>query len=405
MELVRYMMNNIARRPLRALFVVVAGFLSAVVLVFTFALGAKTTEHVRTDTIAKWTGHLWVSRADDFEFKEESLPSYQAQARAVRDYLEHSPNTAVLVPWFMGICEIQAGTTRQYLQFAATDFQKDQQFVEHTELVAGRFPGAEDEYGLMITTVLADKYHLKVGSSITVFIPSAFGARNAMDFIVTGISRASAPWYDEEIALRVKDYITMTELGDAFPFYKVYVKDERGIPAMVKDLKARVKDFPVKGYRDDDFVRFLLSLGTTNVLMFGVMAMIIFLALLIGIRSVILTNIFDRRDEIGTLRALGFPRGIVRNLFFGESLAALLVGYLMGIGAVGLMDLWFRATIVRPPLLMLQYMFGMTRMAITMNAASMVVPFLLLFLVLFATTFRTVSRETEKQAVAQMANR
>lgn len=185
MELVRYMMNNIARRPLRALFVVVAGFLSAVVLVFTFALGAKTTEHVRTDTIAKWTGHLWVSRADDFEFKEESLPSYQAQARAVRDYLEHSPNTAVLVPWFMGICEIQAGTTRQYLQFAATDFQKDQQFVEHTELVAGRFPGAEDEYGLMITTVLADKYHLKVGSSITVFIPSAFGARNAMDFIFT----------------------------------------------------------------------------------------------------------------------------------------------------------------------------------------------------------------------------
>jgi len=203
MELVRYMMNNIARRPLRALFVVVAGFLSAVVLVFTFALGAKTTEHVRTDTIAKWTGHLWVSRADDFEFKEESLPSYRAQARAVRDYLENSPNTAVLVPWCMGICEIQAGTTRQYLQFAATDFQKDQQFVEHTELVAGRFPGADDEYGLMITTVLADKYHLKVGSSITVFIPSAFGARNAMDFIVTGISRASAPWYDEEIAVRV----------------------------------------------------------------------------------------------------------------------------------------------------------------------------------------------------------
>ena len=51
----------------------------------------------------------------------------------------------------------------------------------------------------------------------------------------------------------------MTELGDAFPFYKVYVKDEQGIPSMVNDLKALVKDFKVKGYRDDDFVRFLLS--------------------------------------------------------------------------------------------------------------------------------------------------
>jgi len=254
----------------------------------------------------------------------------------------------------MGVCEIQAGTTRQYLMIAATDFQKDRQFVEHTELVSGRFPGPDDEYGLMITTVLADKYRLTVGSSMTVFIPSAFGARNAMDFVVTGISRASAPWYDEEIAIRAADYITMTELGDAFPFYKAYVKDERGIPAMVKDLKALVKDFPVKGYRDDDFVRFLLSLGTTNILMFGFMAMIIFLALLIGIRSVILTNIFDRRDEIGTLRALGFRRGTVRNLFFGESLLALLVGYLLGVGVVALIDVYLTMAIVRRPLLMLK---------------------------------------------------
>ena len=62
-----------------------------------------------------------------------------------------------------------------------------------------------------------------------------------MDFVVTGILRASAPWYDEAIAVRAQDYIAMTELGDAFPFYKVYVKDERGIPAMVSELAARVR--------------------------------------------------------------------------------------------------------------------------------------------------------------------
>ncbi|HUI69324.1 MAG TPA: FtsX-like permease family protein [Spirochaetia bacterium] len=405
MELLRYMMSNVLRRPVRTLFVVFAGFLSATVLVFSFALGARTTEHIRTDMIAKWTGHLWISEAEDFEFKDENIPSYQQQANAARDYLSHNPNTSVLVPWYMGVCEIQAGTTRQHLMIAAADFQNDRQFVEHTELVSGRFPDPNDEYGLLITTVLADKYRLKLGSSMTVFIPSAFGARNAMDFVVTGICRASAPWYDEQIAIRAADYITMTELGDAFPFYKVYVKDERGIPGMVKDLKAVVKDFPVKGYHDDDFVRFLLSLGTTNIMLFGFMAMIIFLALLIGIRSVILTNIFDRRDEIGTLRALGFRRGTVRNLFFGESLLALLIGYLLGVGVVALINVYFRATIVRPPLLMLQYMFGMTRMALTLNAMSVTVPFLLLFVVLFVTTLPTVARETEKQAVVQMTSR
>jgi ABC-type lipoprotein release transport system permease subunit len=405
MELLRLLVSNILKRPMRAGFIAAAGLLSSAVLVFAFALGARVTEHVRTDTIAKWTGHLWVSRNADFEFKEEGMDRYAAQARSIREYLSRHPNTDILVPWYMGGCEIQAGTARQFVQISATDFETDRPYRDCTELAEGRFPGPSDEYGVLVTTVIANKYQLRPGDSITVFIPSAFGARNAMDFVITGIVRASAPWYDEAIAVRARDYITMSELGDAFPFYKVYVKDERGIPAMVSGLSAHVTDFPVKGYRDDKFVRFLLGLGMSNALMFGFMAMIIFLALLIGIRSIILTNIFDRRDEIGTLRALGFPRGTVRNLFFGESLAALFLGYLLGAGGVALVGAYFRAAIVRPPLLMLQYMFGMTRMAITLNAAALTIPFLLLFLVLFLTTFRTVARETEKQAAAQMANR
>jgi len=405
MELLRYMLSNLMRRPVRALFVIVAGFLSAAVLVFSFALGVRVTEHIRTDTIAKWTGHLWVSDADDFEFKEEKVPSYVRQAADIRAYLSGNPQTTAVIPWVVTSCEIQAGTARQHVMVTVTDLDKDELYRQRTELVEGRFPGAADEYGLLITTVLASKYKLKTGDSITAFIPSAFGARNAMDFIVMGIYRPSAPWWDDGITVRAQDYTTMSELGDAFPFYKAYVKDESAIPGMVRELKTRAPDFKVQGYRDDNFVRFLLSLGTSNILLFGFMAMIIFLALLIGIRSVILTNIFDRRDEIGTLRALGFRRGTVRNLFFGESLTALLLGYLLGAVFVAVVGWYFSAAIVRPPLLMLQYMFGMTRMAITMNAASLLVPLALLLGVLFLTTFRTVGRETEKQAAAQMANR
>jgi ABC-type lipoprotein release transport system permease subunit len=186
---------------------------------------------------------------------------------------------------------------------------------------------------------------------------------------------------------------------------KVYVKDEAGIAGMVKDLAALAPDFKVAGYRDEQFVHFLLSLGTTDIMMFGFIAMIIFLALLIGIRSIVLTNIFDRRDEIGTLRALGFPRGTVRNLFFGEAVAELLAGYVGGLIVVSVIEAVFQARIVRPPLLMLQYMFGMTRMALTLDAFSLVTPLFLLLGLLILTTLRIVGRETEKQAVEQMANR
>jgi len=92
-------------------------------------------------------------------------------------------------------------------------------------------------------------------------------------------------------------------------------------------------------------------------------------------------------------------------LFFGEALIELFIGYLMGSGGVGVISAIFESRIVRPPLLMLQYMFGMTRMGITLNAFTLLAPLVLLFLFMFATTFRTVGRETEQQAAAQMANR
>jgi ABC-type lipoprotein release transport system permease subunit len=135
------------------------------------------------------------------------------------------------------------------------------------------------------------------------------------------------------------------------------------------------------------------------------MAMIIFLALLIGINSIILTNVFDRRDEIGTLRAIGFSRGTVCNLFFGESLLSLLAGYLVGVALVAAIGAYFEAHLVAPPLLMLQYMFGMTRMGISLTPLTVFAPLALLLALLFLASYRRVGLETEKQAAAQMANR
>jgi putative ABC transport system permease protein len=405
MELLRYLLTNIVKRPMRAAFIVAAGILSSFVLVFAFSLGDRVTEHIRVDTIAKWTGHLWVSTARDFEFKPEKAPEYQLQAEALRSALAADPNATAVVPWINAACEIQAGTAREYLQIHATDFDLDRPYRDATELVTGSFPGADDQYSILVTTATAAKHALKIGDSVTMFIPSVFGAHNAMDFVVVGIVRASAPWYENVVGMRMADYISMSELGDMSPFYKVYVKNEAQIPAMTAALAKLAPDFAVKGYHDDDFVKFLLSLGTTTIAVFGAMAMIIFLALLIGINSIILTNIFDRRDEIGTLRALGFPKNTVRNLFFGECLVTLLAGYLIGALMVAALGSYFEAHLVRPPLLILQYMFGMTRMRIDFTAASALIPFFILFALLFLASYRRIGIETEKQAVAQMANR
>jgi ABC-type lipoprotein release transport system permease subunit len=405
-ELFGYVLQNLAKRPARTAFVAGAGFLASLVMVFAFALGTRVSRHIRVDTQAKWTGHLWVSADRDFQFKEQDVERYRAQAEAVREVLGAHPNTAILTPWAQVWCSMQAGRSRTSITVSATDFALDRPYREQTELAEGRFPGDGDEYGCLLSAYLAERYNLAVGDSITLFIPSAFGARNAMDFVIVGLFRSSAPWYDDSATIRAQDYAELSELGGGLmPFYKAYVKRESALPAMTAALNARLTDFRAKGYRDDEFVRFLLSLGTSNILLFGFLAMVMFLALLIGIRSVIMTNIFDRRDEIGTLRAIGFPRRTVQALFLGEALLGLLAGYLLGALAVAALAVSFRLLVVRPPLLMLQYMFGMTRLALDINALTLGAPLALLLGILLASTWWTVRRETEKQAVAQMSGR
>ena len=91
-----------------------AGALSAVVLVFAFSLGLRVTEHIRVDTIAKWTGHLWISsrsgtsssrksgRTTTSERPRPSAPTWHSGASTAKE----------VVPWLMSYCEMQGGAKR-----------------------------------------------------------------------------------------------------------------------------------------------------------------------------------------------------------------------------------------------------------------------------------------------------
>ena len=175
MGLFAYVLQNLAKRPARTAFVAGAGFLASLVLVFSFALGTRVSRHVRVDTQAKWTGHLWVSAATDFRFKEQDIERYRSQAQAVREVLEGHPNTAILTPWVQSSCAMQAAGSRHTIMLLATDFQLDRPLREQTELAEGDFPGAADDYGCLLSTYLAERYSLEVGDSVTLFIPSVFG--------------------------------------------------------------------------------------------------------------------------------------------------------------------------------------------------------------------------------------
>jgi putative ABC transport system permease protein len=65
------------------------------------------------------------------------------------------------------------------------------------------------------------------------------------------------------------------------------------------------------------------------------------IVLILTMNSIVM-SVFERRGEIGTMRAIGAPRGFVQRLFIVETCALTLVsgaaGVLCGLGAVALLN-------------------------------------------------------------------
>jgi putative ABC transport system permease protein len=67
-----------------------------------------------------------------------------------------------------------------------------------------------------------------------------------------------------------------------------------------------------------------------------VVLLVLFVIILVGITNTFRMVIVERTREIGTMRALGMKRGVVRNLFLFEALLLFLGGALAGLGGAAL---------------------------------------------------------------------
>jgi lipoprotein-releasing system permease protein len=202
---------------------------------------------------------------------------------------------------------------------------------------------AANPNGVIVGRALADRFGLRLGSTLSVVAPS--GGNRQMK--VVGIFRTGNASYDlEQTYTLLKRAQSLLDRPNRANRFIIQLDDPYGARDLALALEARL------GYKAVSWVEasedVLSVLLIRNIIMYSVVSAILVVASF-GIYNTISTIVMEKTRDIAILKSMGFHARDVRNIFLFEGLIVGLVGSLLGLAVgVGLMRA-LAAVTVKPP--------------------------------------------------------
>jgi putative ABC transport system permease protein len=187
-----------------------------------------------------------------------------------------------------------------------------------------------DRQGAIVGRKLVTLYGFTVGQRITLKSP----IYNAdLEFIIRGVYTGG----DEKTLYFSHEYLNESLPGwakDKVGTFFIMANSAADIPKISQAVDSMFlnTDAPTKTESEREFAQsFETMMGSVKQFMYGIMGAIAF-SLLLVMANTMAMSVRERTREVGTLKSLGFQRGIITWLFVGESLLVATIGALLGIG-------------------------------------------------------------------------
>ncbi|MBF0360177.1 MAG: ABC transporter permease [Oligoflexia bacterium] len=158
--------------------------------------------------------------------------------------------------------------------------------------------------GLLIGYGLARALDVKAGSRVTVMATTIFGSLNAIDFDVVGVFRSGTQEFDNtifRIPLKQAHILLDTNKIESV---SLGLKDDDYWEDVINDFMPKFKNLEATSFAVLDKVFYQNGTDFLRA-QFNVVRIIILSIVILGIFNTISTSIFERKQEIGNLRANG----------------------------------------------------------------------------------------------------
>jgi putative ABC transport system permease protein len=250
---------------------------------------------------------------------------------------------------------------------AGVELSTEDYLRERLVLKEGSWDNAADPKALILSEKIAERLNVQVGDRLLVQMQTVNGQNNVGEFRLAGISYdsgifgqllsyAGLEYVNELLGLKSGEYQTMGIMLDALK------SAEPAADKLYAGLSASVSMF-ARGERDEsgaqtpfqalmreqnkeDWEGVRYRLFTINELLAqieqivaaldtaaGVILVVLFIIIMVGIANTFSMVMFERIREIGTMRAMGVQRSGVRQMFLFEALFLAIGGAVAGIAA------------------------------------------------------------------------
>ncbi|MFP4179703.1 MAG: ABC transporter permease [Spirochaetaceae bacterium] len=212
----------------------------------------------------------------------------------------------------------------------AVDPQKDGDIFDLTDSIKNEHSRGEflreGEDGIVVGNALADKLDIEVGYPIRLQFSGKLGYEEVLDTRVIGVIKTGSHLFNLNgifMTMDTADYYL--DMDGGVTGYSIKLPGSREGKEAMKELEERLPgEYIILGYEEiaSDFMA-MKQMEDSYV---SLILFLVFVIAAVGVSNTMMMAIFERRREIGMLRAQGLTNGKIQLLFFIEG---------GGIGAIG----------------------------------------------------------------------
>ncbi len=331
--------RDLIRNRRRTFFTLLAVALGLALLIVLNGFIAGILDDALQNSIRLQTGHVQV-RAETYEDSRRSLQWKDLIERPgdIAAQAASMPEVAAATPILWADTILNTSSESVGMQLYGIEPASAFYDPIRASLVGGSFVEANDRGGVMIGKRMADSLGLKLGENVSLTTINADGVPEEGIFAIRGIFDSGVLVYDEAtIFMPLAKAQSFALTGDRASTIIMLLHDENDADQVAAAVAA--PGLQALTWRELNSV-FLETMGTA-MSFYWILDGIVMLIVAVIIANTLLMAVFERIREMGILSALGMKRRQVMQMMIFEasiiSLAGIIVGLLLGLGAVGLL--------------------------------------------------------------------
>jgi len=325
--------RNIWRNKTRSIVIIVAITLGIIASLFLDAFAQGMVKSFIETSIERVTSHIQVHSPGYLD--DQDVKTYIKDSEEVFNTIDTMHEVKVTVGRTLVNAMISSSRTSQSVTMKALNLETESDMYDKSSMIIeGNYFTSESRNKILISTRLAEKLSLKVGSKTVLTFMDMEGEITAAMFRIIGLYDSGNNNYDEStvyvLQRDLKDVIDPNVNGGNIPIHQIAIllNEKDDIPEFLDRLKNQFPNLDIQPYNEIAPELGLYESQMDFITWFYFI--IIMLALIFGIINTMLMAVLDRYKEIGVLMAVGMGKGKLFTLIVVETIFLCLVAAPIG---------------------------------------------------------------------------